>query len=164
MEQPDFNVIQASMTSTANGLRTAATELDNLNQIQEQMRGMEQRIQQQMGQLEQRIQQQMGQLEQRIQQQMGQMEQRVLGKLSRFENNNLARLFNSRISHETHQLEPFYNIENELIEGFPPTSADINGLDAAGVERLLRELGLPVAGRLNDKRKRFRRYIGLMVL
>ena len=74
MEQPDFNVIQASMTSTANGLRTAATELDNastkmvkiqnmaavniinqLNQIQEQMRGMEQRIQQQMGQMEQRI-------------------------------------------------------------------------------------------------------------
>ena len=34
----------------------------------------------------------------------------------------------------------------------------------AGVERLLRELGLPVTGRLNDKKERLRRYIGLMVL
>ncbi|KAF8454619.1 hypothetical protein BDZ91DRAFT_747409 [Kalaharituber pfeilii] len=38
--------------------------------------------------------------------QMRGMEQRILGKLSRIENNNLARLFNSRISHKTHQLEP----------------------------------------------------------
>ncbi|KAF8416004.1 hypothetical protein EV426DRAFT_628376 [Tirmania nivea] len=176
MAQPDFKVINASMTS----LRTAATELDNvstevvnkqnmeaanvvnqLNQIQEQILNQ---IEEQMRRMEQRIQGQIGQMEQRMQGQMGQMEQRILTQMSRCEKNNLARLYNSRISHETHQLEPLYSIGNQIIGDFPSTSADIHALDAAGVERILRELGLPVTGMLSDKKKRLRRHIGLMVL
>ena len=83
MAQPDFNVMRASITNTANGLRTAATELDNantemvkiqnlaavnmlnqLNQIQEQIRRMEQN--------------QLNQF-----QEIRRMEQRILRQLSR---------------------------------------------------------------------------------
>jgi len=45
------------------------------------------------------------------------------------EKNNIARIHNSRLSDETHRLEPFYNIEDEEIEGFPETSGDITRLN-----------------------------------
>jgi len=35
-------------------------------------------------------------------------------------------MFNSRVADETHRLELFYDVNNEIIEDFPQTSADIN--------------------------------------
>ncbi|RPB29229.1 hypothetical protein L211DRAFT_845221 [Terfezia boudieri ATCC MYA-4762] len=77
------------------------------------------------------------------------------------EKNTIARIHNSRLSDETHRLE---NIQDEEIEGFPETSGDITRLNAAGVNALLRQLGLAVNGGLEDKKQRLRRHIGLMVL
>jgi len=133
------------MTNTANGLRTAATELDNantemvkiqniaavnmgnqLNQIQEQIRRMENQIQEQIRGMEQRIlRQQSRSCVDRVH--LFQESNSMLTISS--EKNNLARLFNSRVAHETHHLEPLYNMDDELIVDFPLTSADINGLD-----------------------------------
>ncbi|KAF8472127.1 hypothetical protein BDZ91DRAFT_717275 [Kalaharituber pfeilii] len=152
-QQPDFQTLRTSMTNVANGFRntaveieTAATEIDKIQHMAAAniIRQLE-----------------------RMQQQMTRMEENllnVLRQLSRSENNNIARIFNSRVAHDTYQLAPLYDINNEVIENFPQTSNDIKELNAEGVNTLLRALGLPVNGRLDAKRERLRRYIGVMTV
>ncbi|KAF8463270.1 hypothetical protein BDZ91DRAFT_311151 [Kalaharituber pfeilii] len=53
---------------------------------------------------------------------------------------------------------------DNIIEGFPETSADITSLNFASINALLRQIGLPVRGGLEDKRKRLRRHIGLDIV
>lgn len=55
-------------------------------------------------------------------------------------------------------------MKSEFVQATWVLKHKLKDLLAAGIERLLLELELPVSGRLNDKKRRLRRHIGLMVL
>ncbi|KAF8468242.1 hypothetical protein BDZ91DRAFT_848079 [Kalaharituber pfeilii] len=149
-QQPDFQTLRTSMTNAANGFRNTAVEIETAAKEIDKIQNMA--AANIIRQLE------------RMQQQMTRMEENLLRQLSRSENNNIARIFNSRVAHDTNQLAPLYDINNEVIENFPQTSNDIKELNAEGLNTLLRALGLPVNGRLDAKRERLRRYIGVMTV
>lgn len=83
MAQPDFNVLRASMTNTANGLRTAATEMDTATTEMDKIQNMAAvNIAEQLNQILVQI-AQMDQNMAQIRQDMARMEQNILQQLSR---------------------------------------------------------------------------------
>ncbi|CCX30037.1 hypothetical protein FPQ18DRAFT_356830 [Pyronema domesticum] len=83
---------------------------------------------------------------------------------NRLEKNNFARLMNSKVTSDNTQLEAFYGQDNAVIPKFPPTNADIRGLDSVAINNLLTALELPTDGLLERRRNIFRQHIGLTVL
>ncbi|PUU73838.1 hypothetical protein B9Z19DRAFT_1134327 [Tuber borchii] len=78
--------------------------------------------------------------------------------------NNLARLINSKVTVSTMPLEPLYGADGKPIPNFPETGADIKKLKGRAINNLLLALGLSIDGALEDRRKRFMKYIGFTML
>ncbi|KAI5783891.1 hypothetical protein DFH27DRAFT_577721 [Peziza echinospora] len=146
------------MATAPNGLANAVTEARKMQDMQMV------KMNQQLAEIREILALLPGQLRQMERNIDRNIEQTLRRELSRYEKNNIARIHNSRLSDETHHLEPFYNMQGEEIQGFPETSRDISRMNAAGVNALLRQLGLAENGGLENKKTRLRRHIGLMVL
>lgn len=192
--QPDFDALKASMHNAANGFRNSAMEMDKTtNEIYKiqhmaaaDMARQLNRIQAQLTRMERNLVRQASRSyvsDPSIHQQYLSICLPLTEVRNYSDNNNLARTFNSRIVDERHRLEPLYNMENELIPGFPQTGEEIKKLNGksdicqtyfwfysktvcvvgASVDALLKALGLPIKGRMDAKKRRFCRYIGLMI-
>ncbi|RPA89443.1 hypothetical protein L873DRAFT_1849288 [Choiromyces venosus 120613-1] len=102
----------------------------------------------------------MQQMQYGMQEQQAQIHQDI----SCFDHNNFMRLLNSSITHSDIHLQTLYDILNQPIEGFPQTGAHLRAFDVIGgqLKALLKVLDLPVDGDIEDCRRRFMKYIGLV--
>ncbi|RMZ84813.1 hypothetical protein DV737_g1043, partial [Chaetothyriales sp. CBS 132003] len=77
--------------------------------------------------------------------------------------NSVARLQNSQLRLESELLSPLKGpASNEPIANFPQTSSDIRRMNTGLLDSVLRGLGLPTAGNVEEKRKRLRAHIGIL--
>jgi hypothetical protein len=76
--------------------------------------------------------------------------------------NNIARLLNSALPTPDNELHPLHNtLTGEPMPNFPGTPAEIASMDSAAVNEALRALGADTTGRLEARRTRLRRCVGL---
>ncbi|KAF8422861.1 hypothetical protein EV426DRAFT_717794 [Tirmania nivea] len=134
---PDFDILANSMRASANGMQQAATELPNLPVIN---------VAAQLNRL------------------VGEIGDLRMGHEGFTDTNNFARIMNSKITSDTTPLEPLLGRDGKEIPNFLETSADIHDMDSAAVNNLLNSLGLPLGGRIEVRKNRIRRHIGLTVL
>ncbi|KAF8456434.1 hypothetical protein BDZ91DRAFT_801098 [Kalaharituber pfeilii] len=99
-----------------------------------------------------------------MQQQTARNHKQLVNILLRGEVNSIARFKNGKIYNVHLELEPLRDLNNAPIVGFPRTPRDISQLGDAEINRLLSDLGLPQGGTLDQKKDRFRDYIGLAIL
>ncbi|KAM4067104.1 hypothetical protein HRG_001103 [Hirsutella rhossiliensis] len=78
-------------------------------------------------------------------------------------NKNLtARMRNSIVTHSSVELSPLCNAATgEPIEGFPRKLSDLGSFNVRQVDTLLRELGEPVRGSADDRRRWLKYAIGV---
>ncbi|KAH8148462.1 uncharacterized protein LAJ45_07565 [Morchella importuna] len=174
-ELPDFNVMAANMNNISHEQASLAVHLERMQnlpafdagaQILQAIAALSRRMDEQMQQQAQQAQQQAQQAQQQAQQlvQIQQEMQQIRQEISRSERNNFARLLNSFVNHSDTRLEALYGLDNEPLQDFPETIADIGALTGAGLSTLLGQLGLPVDGNVPDCKRRFIKYIGLRSL
>ncbi|KAF8456088.1 hypothetical protein BDZ91DRAFT_745662 [Kalaharituber pfeilii] len=164
---PDFNTLAEAMRASANGLSNAATEMEKmpnipvvdmaaqLNQILLELRDLRTGL----GEVRTELR------EVRTELRDVRTDLRDLRRdFTRENRNNFARLLNSKVTNNTTPLEALLALDGQQIQGFPQTSADIHAMDNAAVNDLLIAFGLPVGGRINDRKNMIRQHIGLTVL
>ncbi|KAG0133643.1 hypothetical protein HOY82DRAFT_639973 [Tuber indicum] len=81
--------------------------------------------------------------------------------ISRNDKNGVARIINNNASRGDTPLEPFYNLDGELISDFPETAGQAMRLQDQRINALLVALDLSADGAPALRRNRFMRYIGL---
>ncbi|KAA6408953.1 MAG: hypothetical protein FRX48_07297 [Lasallia pustulata] len=77
--------------------------------------------------------------------------------------NSQARLYNSGIRSPDQHLEPIRTPEAGIPAGFPLTSAQLSSLPTVQVNALLNAYGIAADGTLDSKRRRFRRFVGIVI-
>ncbi|KAH8148605.1 uncharacterized protein LAJ45_07316 [Morchella importuna] len=158
MAQPNFQILSDAAAASAQ----QPALMSNLPAVK--LGGQLLQIQQTLQQVQQAMQQQGQQLQQQGQQlvQIQQAVQQIHQETSRSERNNFARLLNSSVNRSDTRLEVLYGLDNQPVQDFPETGADIGALTGPELSTLLGQLGLPVDGNVADCKRRFIKYIGLL--
>ena len=132
-------------------------------QHQQQMQQTQHQIEQTQHQMQQ-MQHQMQQMQHQMQQIQHQMIHRFdqLTQLTSIESSrNISRAYNAAISQEDAAIQALVNDDGALPHPFPRDTHDVRALPSLQVNALLTGYGQPVEGNVNERRKRFSRFIGL---
>ncbi|KAF4589056.1 hypothetical protein GQ602_002945 [Ophiocordyceps camponoti-floridani] len=150
--QPDFGLVAANLSEIATHLSRCAhlpavdggaRLAERMDLMMEQLAGLRQTVQQGFTDLGQR---------------MGTLDRKVTASNKNF----TARTRNSVVTHRTVDLSPLCNaITAEPIEGFPRKLGDLESLSIRQVDALLRELGEPVQGSADDRRRWLKYAVGV---
>jgi len=190
MAQPDLRQLQVTLTAAGNELAKIPNMpifamqdqiLGALDRLQRSMQDMHQGLDARMG----RIEEHMGRMEERIDgmevrmdrievrmdtieahmdamdQNMQRNHQWLSTSIRRFA---FTRLQNSKVLHPHSHLFPMCGINGQPIENFPLSPRTISELNEDEVDRLLGSADLPLHGTIEQKKDRFRIYIGLSVV
>ncbi|KLU91787.1 hypothetical protein MAPG_10735 [Magnaporthiopsis poae ATCC 64411] len=151
-QQPDFGVIaqgfedlghQFARCANLPGVAPAAAAADQFAAIQRALARIE-------GQMETRL----GQIESRL----GRIEMRQVVS----DSNGIARGLNAAVTNPEQFLHPLRALAtNEEIPDFPSRLQDIDGLNGHMLGMILRALDQPSGGGVAEKRKQFKRAIGM---
>ena len=113
---------------------------------------------------QQQHQQQTQQMQHQIKQMQHQMIHRFdqLTQLTSIESSrNISRAYNAAISQEDAAIQALVNDDGALPDPFPRDTHDVHALRGLQVNALLTGYGQPVEGNVEERRKRFARFIGL---
>jgi len=99
---------------------------------------------------------------QQLQQHVDDRFQRLETRLDASDKNSIARLSNAAITNIESPLSLIFTRNDQVVHGFPETLADLVGLTGSNLTTLLNSYGQPSDGNLAAKRKRFKRFIGVV--
>jgi len=171
MAQPDLRQLQASLATVGNEL----AKIPNLPifAMQDQILGFLGGIQRSIDRLDarmDRMEESLGRVEERINGFDARMDSidarmdRIDASINRLDLNTFTRLQNSKVLHPYGRLYPMCGTNGQPTENFPQSPRAITELSEGEVDRLLRSAELPLDGTIEQKRDRFRFYIGLSVV
>ncbi|KAM4058829.1 hypothetical protein HRG_014077 [Hirsutella rhossiliensis] len=145
LEQPDF-------AEAADGLRRAAVHLDRCRNLPAVDGG------ERLAQTLEAILHRLGALEQTVRRRFDEFDLKLDGFQRRMvvaEMNGMARLQNATAIRPEADLVPLLSVDTgQEIQEYPPTVGAVARLSVRDVDRLLRELGVPLAGTVVEKRRK----------
>ncbi|KAF8444405.1 hypothetical protein BGX38DRAFT_1271617 [Terfezia claveryi] len=101
---------------------------------------------------------------QQIPQELRRLSDRMELQFASMNHNLVARHLNSHAVLFTTRLTPLHNSQNQEVENFPANVAAIDALGENQLNQLLRAYDQPTIGNLNIRKRKFKRFIGIVFL